>query len=249
MKQAKKKSASKIVVYTAISGRYDFVRRPLYVDDKIDYVCFSDKDIDSEVWTIRKFDKIYQDPTLTAKKPKILAHKYFSNYQYSVWIDGNIQIKKNITSLIEEKIVEDKLIVFKHRENRQTIYEEVNNCLIFRKDKPEIIKEQAKSYYKKGYDDSYFEDGLPECTILIRRHNDVEVKSLMENWWKEIMKYSKRDQISFAYLLWKNKISFAKLNYQKDFHKYFIKKPHRKKSIRNFILKIVLETKKLLFEL
>ena len=46
---------------------------------------------------------------------------------------------------------------------------------------------------------------------MIRRHNVQEVINLMNDWWEIISKESKRDQLSFNYLVWKNKFSFSYL--------------------------------------
>ena len=48
--------------------------------------------------------------------------------------------------------------------------------------------------------------GMLECNVLVRRNCPV-CKNLMKEWWKEFLTYSKRDQISMPYVLYKNGIS------------------------------------------
>jgi hypothetical protein len=44
----------KKVIYTCIFGNYDLLRDPLIVNEKWDYICFTDQDIKSNVWIIEK---------------------------------------------------------------------------------------------------------------------------------------------------------------------------------------------------
>ena len=46
--------------------------------------------------------------------------------------------------------------------------------------------------------------GVFLCGVLIREHNNPVCVKLMEDWWKELEEGSRRDQISFPYVLWKN---------------------------------------------
>lgn len=54
---------------------------------------------------------------------------------------------------------------------------------------------------KENFPENY---GLNETNLIFRRHNDKEIVSLMEDWWYFIEKYTKRDQFSFSYVLWKH---------------------------------------------
>ena len=43
----------KKVVYTCISGQYDILTDPVFINKEFDYVCFTDQPFYSEVWQIR----------------------------------------------------------------------------------------------------------------------------------------------------------------------------------------------------
>jgi hypothetical protein len=55
---------------------------------------------------------------------------------------------------------------------------------------------------------NYISEGLPDnlehfsTTCLIRKHNDKILK-LQNIWWQQISQFSRRDQLSFNYSLWK----------------------------------------------
>ena len=45
-----------------------------------------------------------------------------------------------------------------------------------------------------------------ECNLIVRDHDDAAMKKVMEMWWEEFCKRSKRDQLSLPYVLFKNGI-------------------------------------------
>jgi hypothetical protein len=75
-----------------------------------------------------------------------------------------------------------------------------------KKDDPEIMLNQVNKYKIEGYP---VHNGLAACTIILRRHNSPEIVKLGEDWWTEIKNNSKRDQLSFNYVAWKNKVSHS----------------------------------------
>ena len=56
---------------------------------------------------------------------------------------------------------------------------------------------------KKGMPRHY---GLNETNVIYRKHTESSIINLMESWWNCIRDISKRDQLSFSYVLWKNGI-------------------------------------------
>ena len=57
----------RIVVYTAIIGGYDTLNEPRWKSDGVDFVCFTDRNIKSKTWEIRKVTPLYEDSTRTAR--------------------------------------------------------------------------------------------------------------------------------------------------------------------------------------
>ena len=55
-----------------------------------------------------------------------------------------------------------------------------------------------------------------DCTansILLRRHNSDDIVKLSDMWWEEISNFSRRDQLSFCYCLWKLSMKYYLLKY------------------------------------
>jgi hypothetical protein len=121
---------NKIVVYTAIFGNYDDLKNQKIKIEGVDFYCFTDnKNLKSNLFKIVLVEPEYGDNTRNAKIYKILPHKFFSKYEYSIWIDGSIIIKKfDLEELINKYLVKDNIALFKHPD-RDCIYDEVFACI------------------------------------------------------------------------------------------------------------------------
>jgi len=82
-----------MAIYTAIYGDYDYLLDPLVVSNKADYICFTDsEDLTSDVWEIRRKTFPELSSQMSNRKMKILPHKFLSEYDKSIYVDGNIKI-------------------------------------------------------------------------------------------------------------------------------------------------------------
>ena len=223
----------KIAVYTSIFGGYDDLVDDQFQMDGVDYICFTDRDINSETWKVVKSTPIYNDSNRNAKKYKILPHRYLKDYDWSVWIDGNIKVISDIRGLCTD----DPYKVYDHMQvfdKRNCIYEEARAILNFGKinsektpergmknwkDNPNVIVNQMNRYMSEGYP---ADNGLATNPIIIRNHHDSDVIKNMEDWWTEIKYNSKRDQLSFNYIAWKNEFNFVYLQGDSRNNEYFV---------------------------
>jgi hypothetical protein len=75
----------KKVIYTSIIGKYDELVEPKYIPKGYDFICFTDiDDIPQDtIWEIRKVIPLYGDNTRTARKYKILPHRFLPEYDIS----------------------------------------------------------------------------------------------------------------------------------------------------------------------
>ena len=205
----------KIVVYTAIIGGYDTLNEPLVKPDGVDFICFTDRDIKSDVWEIRKVLPLYEDNTRTARKYKVLPHRWFPNYDISIWLDGNKVIEGDILTYVNY-LRDSDIALFDHMkcfDKRNCVYQEAmaifslgqESGKVF-KDNPHTIKSQMDRYIADGYPQN---NGLSFACGVVRYHN--RIIQTMEDWWTEIKHGSKRDQLSFDYAAWKNKLKFVYL--------------------------------------
>lgn len=194
---------NKVVVYTAIVNNYNPLRNPAHIDPEIDYVCFTDQPkwfalTNNTIWKGRPFPKSDLDPTRINRQVKLLPHQFFPEYDYSIYVDGSINIVGPIQPLLAEYDY-PKMLCHKHPK-RNCIYEEGQVCIGLKKETPEAITRQLEQYRSEGFPGHH---GMIEASVLIRRHNDPEIVKLMEAWWHELRTQSRRDQISFPYVAWR----------------------------------------------
>ena len=103
---------NKIVIYTAIFGGKDNLIEPEFVPEGCDFVCFTDGDFQSDVWNVRKVEPTFNDPVRNARMYKVLPHKYLSEYEVSLWIDGNLLLRDDVNELIKKYLEKVNLAIF-----------------------------------------------------------------------------------------------------------------------------------------
>lgn len=197
------------VVYTVITGGYDTLKEPWIIDRDYDYICYTDnKNLVSDVWTIRYIENEEGlDNTRLARKYKVLCHEFLKEYDYSVYVDGKMQIVGNLREMIERYSKGSPMLCFPHYE-RECAYEEAEAFIKYREGKDKetgMIREQMKQYEAEGYSKN---NGLIDTACLVRLHHNKELQKVLISWWNEIKNRSRRDQLSVGYACWKNNFHY-----------------------------------------
>lgn len=222
------------VIYTAIFGGKDNLTEPKYIPDNFDFVCFTDVDFKSDVWQVRKEEPTHQDPVRSAKRYKILPHKFLKDYDQSIWIDGNMLVRGDVNKLIDKYLYKNNIAFYDHarlpNDSRNCVYEESDILMkMFKtgkyKDDPYLIKKQIEKYRKNGYP---CKNGLISGMIILRNHNKKNIVTAMKDWWAEIEDNSRRDQLSFNYIAWKNNLKLKYIKGDSRDNKYFLHTQHKK---------------------
>lgn len=193
-----------IAFYTCIVGEYDDLMEPLTVSEDCDYFVITDKKPERE--TIFQYidinDVIPEEVTDNTRKNrycKINAHKLFPDYKYTIYFDGQIALDSTIIQRISEL---PKTRIMTYCKNYwKSPYMEAMRIILNNRESEELVVRQMEKYWLEGLPEDF---GNVYCGILIREHNNPICRKLMEDWWEQIKVFSKRDQIAFAYVLWKN---------------------------------------------
>ncbi len=237
---------NKIVIYTSIFGGYDNLPNVSFKPENCDFICFTDSDIQSNGWNIIRVPVLYEDPNRNAKRYKILPHRYLSEYDISIYMDGNFEICGNINILINKYLNDANVAFFDHNQQetydrRNCIYQEadfiINSGMLNMqrspergklnfKDNPHVIQQQMLRYKNKKYPE---DAGLIVGGIILRKHNDIACINVMEEWWNEIKYYSKRDQLSFNYVAWNQNFNFNYIPGQTRNNTFFSYRKHDNK--------------------
>jgi hypothetical protein len=196
----------KKVIYTCLVGKYDELMQPKVVDTSYDYICFSNDFVEQNigVWKIRKIPFDHPDKTRLSRYVKFFPNKVLAEYEYSVWLDANLRIQtENFYKSIERQISCGNLIaqVPHVLPPIDCIYDEIKYAFKLTRISFRDARKQYKHLKQDGFPSHY---GLFENNIIARFHNDLLVKKISEDWWREYMAFSKRDQFSLMYVYWKN---------------------------------------------
>lgn len=226
---------NKTVIYTCITGNYETLVDPTVISEDFDYVCFTDNlKLKSNIWEIRQIPEELKHLSNVKQQRciKICPHKYFKEYNDSIWLDANIDIIEDIKTFIDTQCDEkDKTIFIPKHPYRQCIYKESDKCIEIKKDRSDVIKQQMNKYLTEGFPENY---GLVQTGIMYRKHNELSCVEVMELWESELFKHSHRDQLSFNYCLWKLKSNALEYLDEKLFNSiYFKLYSHHNRGINN----------------
>jgi len=200
---------NKNVVYGALVGKYDDIPKHKHKMKGWDYILFTDVCVlrEKNGWEIRPLQHLVKgqdednNKIKTARWHKTNPHQLFPDYEYSLWIDTNINVLDNtLDKFVNASISKGSEISTIKHPLRDCIYEEAKACITSGKDAPGPIQEVITLLSEDDFPANY---GLFETNLLFRKHNANNVKKVSELWWEVIRKYSRRDQLSFSYALWK----------------------------------------------
>lgn len=202
----------RIAVYTVVYGDYDAIK-PIKTKNRLcDYFIFTDQDVDPITgWTKIEFafPKDCNTNVLKNRYLKMHPHFLFPNHEYSIYLDGVMQIELDIYRLMSR--MGDKFLgLFDHYTGRKCLYDEAEVVKRVGKAPACIVDRQIERYKEEGFPKDY---GLTECGIIIREHNNPICIKLMNSWWDEFVNESQRDQLSFMYCIWKNGLSKKDIAY------------------------------------
>lgn len=193
-----------IVVYTAIAGGRDTLKlQPVRFAQEARFVAFVDNPTaanHSPPWSLQPFTETHPDPCRTAKRYKLLPHQIFPGVDYSLWIDGsvNLRLAGSLTALVSKYLDGFDLCAFRHQE-RTCLFAEAEVCKQKGLDDPGVIDAQVARYRSEGIPENL---GLVEAPIILRRHSSA-IAAFNEAWWQEVRNGSRRDQISFNYVAYR----------------------------------------------
>lgn len=220
-------STSRIVIYTCIIGDYDDLRQPLVIDERCDYVCFTDQppEGDTGVWQIRPLASPEGLDFIRAQRyHKFLPHLLFPEYDYSIYMDGNLQIQKPMRDFVATYAKDASFLCAKHPV-RDCLYEEAEEVLIWGFALEEDVTKQIARYREEGFPAHY---GLICANCLVRAHHDPALVHLMELWYHELSIGAPRDQLSFSYCVWKLGFSYDAIALDSHNNPFYLAGKHKK---------------------
>lgn len=222
----------RVCVYTTLFGDIDDLIPVLNPAEGVDYLCFTDRPRKAVGWTQIVVDPQMGDNNLNAKVFKVLPHKYLQDYEYSMFVDANTVFLGRVNELIGMCMLGGDFVMWQHP-LRDDPYVEVNAIIAHRRHAPEGVLEQMEHYAAEGLPTR---TAMFEASFIWRKHMAPDVVAFMEKWWHEIDQFSKRDQLSLAYLVWKTGVRPTLLSPELGTSRaniFFFKASHRNGNVRD----------------
>ncbi len=219
----------RLTVFTAWIGMYDvprpapeFRRCGAVPGCRHRCVAITDSEQTAPGWEIRRLEPS-PDPKTTARMIKILSHRWFPDADTTIWLDGAMSMNAPPTALLDW-IAREDMAAFAHP-SRDCAYAEGERCVVKGKAGRQVISRQLSAYRDQGFPEHF---GLVETGVLVRRHTDA-VKELNEAWWEQILRYSRRDQVSLPYVSWQKGLQIYRSIGSLIHHPWFTHHGHRGK--------------------
>ena len=214
-----------LVVYTALLGGYEELNeQPVASQSNVRFVCFTDDpQLRSDSWEIVLVEPLFsEDFSRSQRYLKMLPHLLFPEVKTSFYIDNTVVLKQP-----PERIAEQL-----HSGGFTNLYHSYRNSLI----------EEYLKVLRYGFDDSYriyeqlnaMQLHSPELLdgpvywggLMIRDHHDEQVKATGYSWWHNVLRYSRRDQLSLPSAFHRTGLqpNSHKINNKKsEFHRWPLK--------------------------
>ncbi|XP_057966412.1 probable hexosyltransferase MUCI70 [Malania oleifera] len=149
----------------------------------------------------------YDEPRRNGKVPKILTHRLFPRAQYSIWIDGKMELIVDPLLILERYLWRGKhtFAIAQHKHHR-SIYEEADAIKRRKRYARPLIDLHMKIYRYEGMESwspmKKTISDVPEGAIIIREHTALNnLFSCL--WFNEVNLFTPRDQLSFGYVVYR----------------------------------------------
>jgi len=187
------------VVCTTLVGGYEtLTEQPVADESGFEFVCFTDDaELSSETWQIHRIvPHLPMDLIRSVRHVKILLDDYLPGLDQTLWIDNSVTLLSPPERFFAEWLQDADVAVPLHS-FRTTLMDEFNAVAAHALDDTSRIYEQLVHY--AATDPLALEQQPHWCGIVARRHNE-KTAALMRLWYDHLLRFSRRDQLSFPYV-------------------------------------------------
>ena len=197
---------SNTIIYTSLIGQNEGLNIQPYINKSaFRHVCITDNEnIKSDEWEIIYIKPLLStDPQRSQRNFKIRPHLIFPDYKYSLYLDNTILFKckveeflNYINSIFNIK-ANDPFFILPYHSYRENLISEFIACFQAKLDYDYKFYEQLSDYIR--LDSEALKLKPYWCGILVRNHMHKNVIHMSEIWFANVLKYSKRDQLSIIH--------------------------------------------------
>lgn len=183
-------------VYTALTGGYEALNeQPVAASSSIPFLCFTDDpSLTSETWEIVLVEPaLPADPSRSSRQLKLVPdHPRLAGCDQSLWIDNTVVLKVTPEQILDEWLDDADLAIPQHS-YRERVIDEFDAVVSAGFDEPSRVYEQLYHYLDVA--PHVLEQPVLWNALIARRHT-AEVARFGEVWWRHVLRYSRRDQLS-----------------------------------------------------
>jgi hypothetical protein len=213
----------KYVVYTTLFGSYEKLNElEISEECNVDRIVLTDcEHLQSNTWQIHYVnpdfpgDSVRSQRVVKLKRPEFIRN----NYEASLYVDNTVQLKTNVTKVIDFWLDGVDLAIPYHsfRNRLEDEFIEVSNNKL---DSGERLEEQLENY------NTFHANMLNECvywTGILARRNSFDLDRFEDAWRDQVLRYSRRDQLSVNLALKNSQVSHRGVsidNHSSEFHSW-----------------------------
>ena len=190
----------KLAVVSAIFGGYDRLLPidPSWLGDA-DFYLLSDRFFsNNNHWKQIHGNYHNADPTRRARFCKLHLPTYFSEYDWVMWVDGNILICSNPVEVLNGlDLANIDFATFDHPD-RNSLINEAATCARMGKEDAKVLAGHLRNIQNH---DGFLGSTLYETMVLVLRPSSPSVRAASAAWWRFMMSGSRRDQLSLPLVL------------------------------------------------
>ena len=137
------------------------------------------------------------DPVRSERYLKIVGHPVLSGYDRSLWVDNGVDLRALPETFVDAWLADADIAAPVHTFYR-TVLEEAEASIDVAKDDHLRVFEQLAHYVRSSPETV---ETNPHWTALLARRRTPQVDAAMTTWWEHVLRYSRRDQLSFAVVM------------------------------------------------
>lgn len=183
-------------VYTAMIGDYEVLgEQPIARTSDVPFICFTDDPtLRSDTWQIVLVEpRFAADNVRSARRLKVLGSDHLAAYDETLWIDNRIELLVQPEDILDDWLSGSDLALPDHS-FRDTVLDEFRAVADGGLDDSGRAYEQLFHYHRTR---PRVLEEKPAWTGMMARRSTPAVHATMAYWFEEILRYSRRDQLSF----------------------------------------------------
>jgi hypothetical protein len=202
---------SRDVVYTCLFGHYEVPNeQPVAHSSNVDFICFTDRaDLQSSTWQIQRVATLGVGAARESRRPKLMPHHYLTSYDRSCYIDASVVLKTAPEVLFSMLDTQKTDFLCIRHPFRTCAFDEAEEIISIGIDDEVRVREQMDHYRTAGLARNA---GLVAGAFLLRRHNVPALARFGEAWFAHVLRFSKRDQLSFPFVAADHNLRYVALD-------------------------------------